>query len=217
MTASRLELYNSALLICGERPLASLSEEREPRRLLDQAWDSDTLIGCLEAAQWNFAMRTVQIDHDPDYSPEFGYQFRFNKPTDWIATVGMCQDEFLRVPLLTYVDEVDFWYADITPIYTRFVSNDANYGTNYGKWPQTFADFVAAHLAGKIVLKLTTDNARRDYILHPRDGLEARRLLTAKSKDAMGQATQFWAQGRWVTARRTRGNSDLGSRSQLIG
>ena len=37
---TRLQLYNSALLLLGERNLASLSENREPRRLLDHVWDT---------------------------------------------------------------------------------------------------------------------------------------------------------------------------------
>lgn len=213
----RLSLYNDALLMVGERFLASLTENREPRYLLDQAWNSNGVQECLEMAPWKFAIRAQRIDFDPDATPLFGLRYRFNKPADWVQTWAIDQDEFYTTPLLAYEDEVDFWYADITPIFVRFVSNDNNYGLAFGRWPQTFATYVAAHLAGKIILKLTTDQTRRDYILHPKEGLEARKLLTAKSKDALGAPTRFFAQGKWVTARRTRSHRDLGNRGQLLG
>lgn len=213
----QLRLYNDALLICGERFLASLTEDREPRRLLDQAWNSNAIQYCLEQAPWSFATRTQLIDYDTDASPTFGFGYRFNKPTDWVATSALCQDEFFKVPLTDYADEVDYFYASVSPIYLQYVSNDTNYGLAMGRWPQTFSDYVAAHLAGKIILKLTTDAARRDYILHPKEGLEARRLLTAQNKNSHGKPTLFPAKGRWVMARQTRGNQDLGSTTQLIG
>ncbi len=39
MAVDQLSLYNRALLIMGQRFLSDLSEEREPRRLLDQVWN----------------------------------------------------------------------------------------------------------------------------------------------------------------------------------
>ena len=221
MTTSRLSLYNDALLIVGERPLASLTEEREPRRLLDQAWDSGTVFGCLEMAQWNFAMRAVQLDHDPDYSPEFGYRYRFNKPSDWMVTSALCADEFFYDPITAYADELDFWYADADPIYVRFISNDDSYGLNFGMWPSTFTDYVAAAFAGKIVMKLTSDESRRDYILHPKTGILAHRLTVARSRAAMAKPTKFFPQGNWASARRGRGSrgpmGDGGTSGSLVG
>ena len=55
----RLSLYNDALLLCGERALTSLSEDREPRRLLDQIWNSGGVNVCLAEGQWFFAMRAL--------------------------------------------------------------------------------------------------------------------------------------------------------------
>ena len=60
--ASKLILYNDALLLAGERSLANLSEDTEPRRLLDQVWNNGGVNLCLEEAQWEFAMRTVRVD-----------------------------------------------------------------------------------------------------------------------------------------------------------
>lgn len=197
MSASRLSIYNDALLYCGERALASLTENREPRRLLDQVWNNNGVENCLEEGQWHFAMRAVQVDYDPDIEPDFGYLRAFTKPDDWIVTAGLCSDEFFRVPLTRYIDEADYWYAELDTIYVRYVSDDNNYGMNFAGWPRTFAEFVAAHFAYKIIFKLSNDEKRVDSMLRLREKLKR----VAKSKCAMAEPTSFPAQGSWSRSR----------------
>ena len=68
---TQLTLYNNALHLIGERKLSSLSENRECRRLLDTVWDRPAIDDCLERGQWNFAIRSVHIDHSPSVEPAF--------------------------------------------------------------------------------------------------------------------------------------------------
>lgn len=209
MGTSRLQIYNDALLMCGERSLSSLTETNEPRRLLDQVWDNGGIDHCLEEAQWEFAMRTVMIDYDPGIEPDFGFSRAFDKPSDWILTSAVCSDEFFRVPVLRYVDEAGFWFADLDTLYVRIVSNDASYGGDMSLWPQSFTDFVAAHFASKIILKISNDETRLKMFINPQrpmHSLRGRALLNAKSRCAMSGPTTFPAQGAWVKAR-TRGSS----------
>lgn len=204
---SRLSLYNDALLMAGERALASLTENVEPRLLLDQVWDNGGVDACLEEGQWMFAMRTVQIDYDPGMEPDFGYQRAFDKPEDWILTSAFCSDEFFKVPVLRYVDEAGFWFSDLDTIYVRYVSNDSSYGTDLSLWPQSFEEFVAAHFASKIILKITNDESRRRLFHNPENpkhSIRGRALLNAKSRCAMASPTSMLAQGMWSKSR-TRG------------
>ncbi len=166
---TQLTLYNDALLLCGERFLASLTEEREPRRLLDQVWSSGGVKACLELGQWNFAMCSIQIDYDPGMEPDFGYRRAFVKPDDWVLTSGVCSDEFFRCPLLRYWDEANYWYSDLDTIYVRYVSNDVAYGMNLNHWPQTFAEVVEAHFAAKIIKKLSNSESEEDRCQKMRD------------------------------------------------
>jgi len=215
---TRLELYNAALLICGERFLSSLSEDREPRHLLDHVWDNDGVRKCLESGQWKFAMRAVRLDYDTAIDPEFGYRRAFSKPTDWCTTTAVCSDEYFNVPLLQYVEEAGYWFADIDELYVRYVSNDSSFGGDLSLWPAKFADYVAAFFASKIILKLTADKERRDAILHPRDGLLVRATKEAKSHDAMAGPTVFPPRGSWSSARGPGySRRDRGSRSNLTG
>lgn len=200
--ATRLEVYNMALLLCGERSLSSLTEDREPRRTLDQAWNSGGVNLCLEEGQWRFAMRTVEIDYDPSIEPSFGYQRVFNKPDDWVATSAVCSDEYFSAPLTAYTDEGDQWYADLDTIYLKYVSNDVDWGMNMGKWPQSFADFVSAHLASRVIMKLADSEDKLKMILSTREKFKRE----AKNAAAMAEPTRFAARGTWSRAR-TKGSA----------
>lgn len=206
MGTTRLQIYQDALLLCGERFLASLTENNEARRLLDNVWNSQGVQYCLEQGQWQFAMRAIRLDYDPDIQTQWGYTYAFNKPTDWVLTSALCSDERFTMPLTRYRDEVDNWYADITPIYLQYVSNDADYGLNLGRWPSTFADYVSSYFAQQICTKLTRDKQVLRALLGPqlngKDGLVDQNLLIARSRAAMTQGTRFPAAGSWVRSRR---------------
>jgi hypothetical protein len=205
----------------GERPIASLSEPVKARRSLDVVWDDNGVRYCLEQGQWQFAMRTERIDHDPDVSVEFGYQFAFNKPDDWVLTSAFCSDERFHCPLPLYHDETDFWYSDTDPVYVRYVSDDAAYGGDLSRWPSTFCDYVATYFASKTVLDISASRDILAEITRPRTGLLDRALLKAKNRAAMTQGAQRAAPGAWVMARA--GNhgrgpfGDGGTSGSLIG
>lgn len=202
--ASKLGLYNSALLIIGERKLASLSEPREPRRALDDAWD-DAVAYCLEMGFWNFAMRAVQADHSASVTPAFGYTYAFAKPEDFIRTYALGSTETFDPPLLTVVDEPNYWYANIDPLYAKYVSNDTAYGMDLSLWSESFADYVSIRLANKTCKRITgkfpDDDMKKE---------EKRALAQARSKDAMDEPPGFPPRGTWVTSR-------LGGRDRNLG
>ncbi len=216
MSATRLSIYNGALLLCGQRALASLTVAEESRYLLDTVWNNQGIDGCLEEAQWEFAMRTVRIDYDPGIQPDFGFPRAFDKPTDWILTSAMCSDEFFRAPITAYVDETGYWYANEETIYVRYISNDEAYGYNLALWPRSFTEFVEAHFASKIILKTTSDEAKIRLFVNPErpmHSVRGRALMLAKSRCAMSGPTLVPATGRWSRARLVGGRGDGGNRS----
>src|SRR3546814_10721056 len=79
MTATQLSLYNGALRLCGEAKLANLTEDREPRYVLDDVWDDGALRHCLQQGLWNFAMRTVEAEYSPSVEPSFGFRRAFDR------------------------------------------------------------------------------------------------------------------------------------------
>lgn len=218
MATDRLKIYNGALRICKERALASLTESREPRFLLDQVWQDNGILWVLEQAQWKFAMRSARIDYSASIAPDWGFRRAFPKPDDWVSSCAMCADEYMRVPITMYRDEVGTWFADLDQLFVSYVSDDAGYGLNLAAWPQTFNDAVQGHFAEMIVGKLADATAERIDQVEKR----AKALLrTAKNKDAKNGPPLFPPEGAWIRSRRggsRRGNrNDGGPTGNLIG
>ena len=200
MTANttQLELYNKALRHIGERKLASLSEAREPRRYLDDEY-SDTILLCLRAGLWNFAMRGIQIDSDSSIEPSFGYQYAFPKPSDWVRTSLLSTNETFDPPLRYYQDQNGYWLCNADTLYVRYVSS--NLGTNLTAWPVDFAEYVGVALARAICSRITQNDALQDRI-EQREKLYWKR---AQANDAMDQPPTPWPMGTWTTSRVRRG------------
>ena len=195
--ADQLSIYNGALLIIGERFLASLTEEREPRRLLDFIWSDNGVKECLEAGQWNFAMRSSQIDYDPAVEPDWGYNRAFSKPDDWVLTSAVCADEFFRSPLTRYVDEAGYWYSDLDTIFVRYVSSSVSYGMDMGLWPEAFTKYVQAHFASRIIMRMSNSESEHERVRK----FKEKQLLEARNRSAMTGPTAFSARGNWSLSR----------------
>lgn len=197
----KLSIYNGALQRLGSRNLASLTENREPRRVLDSAWGSDDSIVklALEKGEWNFSIRTVEGIYSSTVEPEFGFTRAYNKPTDMLRLAALSSDEFFRNSLLAtdYVDEADFWFTDQPILYVRYISIGDGYGLNSGAWTGAFRDYLECDLAWRTCERLTNATAKRDRI--ERDRMNA--LKSAKSLDAMGDGVKFLPSGSWSRSR----------------
>lgn len=202
----RLSLYNNALMLIGERALASLSENREPRRHLDTAWNNGLLRGVLEAGQWKFAMRAVALTYSPSVEPDFGFRYAFDKPDDHVRLGGVFSDESMAAPLLHYREEAGFWFSDLETIFIRYVSIRPDYGLDFSLWPQTFIEFVEAALASKVAMPVTQNATKMKDML----GLRKQLLSDALSKDALQDPTRFPPPGNWAKARFAGGASRRG-------
>lgn len=215
MSTSRLEVYNAALTICGERHLASLTEDRKSRRLLDHVWDNDGVDACLERGQWKFAINTLKVEYDTSVTIDFGYRRAFSKPSDWVLTSAVCSDEYFTKPLIRYADENDYWFAELDQLYVKYVSNSTSFGYDLSLWPATFTDFVAAHFAKRVVLSLTQDPDKIAVVMANYE----QAMKYAKSNDMMAGPQKFPAPGSWATSRTRLGdnNRDRGNRGSLLG
>ena len=194
--ASKLSIYSGALRALGERRLSSLTEDRASRRELDDAYD-DVIANCLEAGYWNFAMRTVELEPSTDAEPEFGFNYAYEKPEDWVRTYNVSADERFGTPLDEYHDEAAYWFCDVEPLYVRYVSNDADFGANLNNWPRSFVTFVETALAHAIVLNVTGSSEKWDLL----DKRLRRERMNARAKDAMNEPAGRMPEGTWVRSR----------------
>ncbi len=196
MTVSKLSLYQGALLNLGIERLSGISEDIEPRHALDDVWDNQLRDRVLQKGQWNFATRSVKLESSTSTTPTFGYQFAFDKASDFIRTVGVCQDEYFDIPLTRYVDEASWWFADMDPIYVRYVSNDSEYGYDYSIWPPDFSEWVEHYMAYKAGGRL-----KGQFDTDALDKKQKAALLDARSSDAMESPARFAPMGSWAGSR----------------
>jgi hypothetical protein len=195
--SSQQAIYNSVLGELGSRSLASLSENRESKRVLDAYW-ADEVAYCIAQGQWLFAKRRIQIDADSSGTPAFGYNNRFVIPNDWVRTTLVSSLPGMDPPLQDYEEQTGYWYAQVTPLYVDYISNDPQYGMNLGAWPESFNDYVVKRLARKACLRLTQDQAALRDLVKEED--RARRV--AKANDALNDPPTRPPMGWWARSRR---------------
>lgn len=212
----RLAIYNGALRECGERKLASLTENREPRRMLDDAWTAGKgmVAFALGAKQWRFGRRSVELEPDAGIEASFGRANAYPLPDDHVRTCKLCSDERMEVPLLDYEVEAGYWFTDAETLYVSYISTDTDYGGNLTLWPPAFVLWVETHLASLIAPRLIGEDKANRLIK-----LAAMRLKEAASVDAMEDPTKFPPPGSFVLSRRGHRSPyrDRGPRSRLIG
>lgn len=210
----KLHVYNRALFHLGSRQLASLTEAREPRRVLDALWGSgDRAVKlALERAEWNFALRAVVMDHDAGIDPVFGFSKAFAKPNDFRRLAALSHEpDFVR-PLTTqdYQDEGGYWFANVETLYARYVSDDDGYGMNGAGWSESFTEYLSAWLAAQACERITNSTTKRGDLY----ALAEETLRQARGHDAMQEGVKFPPAGSWVRARTTR-RRDGGPRDSL--
>lgn len=211
--ATKLGVFNAALADLGHERLSDTGEEQEAGRELVFHWDN-VVLDCLSEASWNFATETIRADADTGVEPSFGYPEVFAKPSDWLRTYAVSEDENFSAPLTRYYDDANFWSADVTPIYVRYVSSDTGLGLELNRWPPAFRRYVELELACRACLKITQKESLLDRLEKRRD--KAR--TNAENQDAMNEPNpKFPPPSSWTLARGGRTGRDRGSRGSLIG
>lgn len=204
MPATQLGIYQDAARSLNERKPASLSENTELRRVLDDVWSQSGItmgaaIFCLEQSHWGFGTRSSALAYNPAVEPPFGFPFAFNKPDDWVRTVAVCCDPFFKAPLADngYADEAGFWFANVTSLYVKYVSKDASYGLAMALWPMSFSNFLAMYLAVQAVGRITQNESK--IARAEKNWIAA--IKKAKGIDGSNKPTALAPMGSWASAR----------------
>jgi len=205
--ASKLDIYKGAARLLGHAAgISSLTETSQMRSTFDDIW-TPAIGFLLTEGMWNFAIRSVELSADEDTDPAFGWTYAFSRPTDWIRTVSISDIGTFDSGFESFVDENNFWYADATPLYIRYVSNDASYGLNIALWPQTFAKAAEAYIAYEAAMTVAgaASSLRTDMF-----NLYRNALKKAKIKDAVDDSVKKQPAGRLVRSRFSTRNSRMG-------
>jgi hypothetical protein len=194
---SKLALFNEALRHLGERKLAALTDNNEPRRVLDDIYDAAIIKRCLEAGQWEFAKRSAALSYNPSVVPTFGLRYAFDKPTDYVRLCAISDNAYFEPTLQAYREEGGFWLADVETLYLSYVSNDVQYGADLSLWPESFVELVAITMALKAAPRLTHSEAKLERL----EKAHKKARAQAASIDAMNSANPTLPPGNWVSAR----------------
>lgn len=216
VAATQLGLYNNALKEIGEPQLASLTENRQARHALDSVY-STVIAECLEAGDWNHAIREIKAVADTGVTENFGMTESIGKPTDWVRTVAVCSDPDFASPLTDteYQDVNGYWASYSTPIYVRYVSDSGDYGLDLTKWPRSFAHYVELCLADRVCLELTSNSSMKERLS---EVYVPRAKRTALNKDTRNEGEKFRRRSSWNDARGGGySRRDRGNRSSFTG
>lgn len=194
--ADKLAIYRGALRLLGPSELAALTDDRPERYKLDDAWD-DAVAFLLMQGLWNFAIVSAKVTADSGAKPDFGWDYGFDKPEDWVRTAGISNEPTFRFGFEDFEDEAGKWYANVDTLYVRYVSNDESYGLNIAAWRQPFAKALEAYLAFECGLPISGDRGNRNDLF----SLYERRLKDAKTLDAFDESVKFSPPGRFVRSR----------------
>lgn len=188
MATDQLALYNVALFSCGERALASTSEDREPRHLLDEIWTrgGGATPYFLEQGLWNFATTRASLAPSTSTSPSFQYTNSFALPSDYVRLVMISSSSGMSDPLFDYKIEGANIQANGTALYLTYVSNSTNYGGDLSKWPDTFILWAGHWLATQLAPRL-----KNEIDLESLKKTTAELLVSARLKNAAETSTPW--------------------------
>ena len=193
----KLEVMNRVLIKLGQRPLSSLSDSRPEQRAIDRVYDS-AVQKLIEGAFWKFASKSSELQQSDTAATQFGYQFAYELPEDYVRIIRICDNERFRPTLIDFLIENGYIFCDCSPLYLQYVSNDETHGYDPGNWPASFADAVVDELAYRTAPFLAGAGAQKIEQLEK----EAKRsFYIAKGRDCVNQPESFMPAGRLVRAR----------------
>ena len=199
MTTTKLGQYNEALLLLKQTTLTTVADDILARYRLDDAWTKATN-KALEEGVWHFAVRTVAIPFSSDVTPAFGWNYAFLKPTDYVRTVALSSNMYFTGPFNDWDDDGTYWWANWTPLYVKYVSNDTSLGGyNLGTWPESFCTYQAHELAERVAPLLTSmSGAEKEEFRKEKK----RALADARAKASFNLPAMRPPSGRLVRARK---------------
>lgn len=142
-TSHTLEtVCNAALDIIGERPVASLIDDRAEVR-----WFARNYVHYVQTALrqniWNFAVELWSLNAEVT-PPAYRWKYSYGLPNGWLRVVQPTYDGYRTGTPIAYEVKSNFVYTDLAaPLRVELVMDRQN----PGEWDPLFASLIAARLA----------------------------------------------------------------------
>lgn len=206
--ATKLEIWNRALIAMGRAIMVSVTDETEPRYVFDAVWDS-VVDQAFSRGDWNFAKKIEALSSSGAGTAGFSYAFDY--PDDYLRTVAIGRTANPRnEQFMDFIDQGDQLFANVDPLYLIYISSAET--TDLTNWPTAFTEFVVSHLAYMTCSSLTGSETTQDRL----EKRATKTLLLAKNIDARNENNKTIGRGSWIRARRSGGNGFPGG-CQSIG
>lgn len=152
-TAHTLEtICNAALDIIGERPVASLMDNRAEVRWFVRNY-THYVQTALRQNIWNFATELWQLNRDVS-DPAFRWRYRYGLPNGWLRVLPVTYDGWRTGQRVPYEVKSNYvytdWLADAGMNVELVMDRQ-----NPGEWDPLFANVIAARLAHGMAHSLT--------------------------------------------------------------
>lgn len=143
---TKLQIYNGALQLIGERRLNLVDDQVEARYDLDNVWDLKPWHYCAEVIRPRFAVTTVELTATGG---------QVSLPDGFIALVGLFNDASLDQPITRFTREGTKLNVEEDVVYLRYV--DESLSNNLLEWTPTFIRVVIAYVAMEIAEQMNSD------------------------------------------------------------
>ena len=145
---ARVQLVSNALLLLGDRPIASLTEDTTGATLGSNLFEN-TYLSLLQSHRWRFATKRLSLSR-LSAKPNTGYQYAYQMPSDFLYTIKTDAQSF----------EV---YGKELHSNTTSLDLDYIYRVNEDQVPAYFAKAVEFALANQFAVPITGDLKKADY------------------------------------------------------
>lgn len=202
--ASKIDIFNRALVILGEERVSSPSQDVKAARELSAVWET-TRRALLRAYRWGFAMKRAQLAASST-APSFQFDYQYPLPSDFVR-LDAVGDEFVGASLTDYrtTDESAYAMANTAsgsvietslpaPLNVRYVA-DITVETHFDP---LFSMAFAAQLAVDVAITLTNSGNKQQSAAAAR----AAAISAAVTANAIERAPVPMPDDAWILARR---------------
>lgn len=143
--ASQLEICNMAIVLVGGQRISDITDTEQAEAIVCNDNYETVIYATMEDAEWSFAMTRASLSPDVT-SPDFGYEYRFQKPTDCLRVI----DASARVDFrdnLEWVVEGNYILTDAEAIYIRYIARISDTTLYSDQFVQAVVLKLAAALA----------------------------------------------------------------------
>jgi hypothetical protein len=190
---SQVSICNGALIKIGADRVSSITEDKREAILLNAIWDNARDF-VLRGHRWNFATKRVELVPNST-TPEWGYQYEFDIPNDFIRIVDTDPDDIEFVVESDSggngrVLRCDESVLDLTYIFQQ---------SNMEAWDHSASKALEWQLAGEVAYALTQSLALQDACF--KKALQV--IAEARSMDGAEGIVRGLEADDWTNARRS--------------